>query len=142
MLGGLPCRDHFLWGLDYPFGIIFGIFDPVWNLRYPFGIIFGIFDPVWASDYPSGIVFGIFDPVGGSDGPFGIVFGIFDPVWASDEVRPFCWTDLTIRLIVLGPVLNRAHSVQLFLDPILVVVTQIFIKFFQEVLDGVELLQI
>ena len=51
------------------------------------------------------------------------------------EVRPFCWTDLTIRLIVMGPVLNRAHSVQLFLDPILVVVTQIFIKFFQEVLD-------
>ena len=53
----------------------------------------------------------------------------------SNEVRPFCWTDLTIRLIVMGPVLNRAHSVQLFLDPILVVVTQIFIKFFQEVLD-------
>ena len=52
-----------------------------------------------------------------------------------NEVRPFCWTDLTIRLIVMGPVLNRAHSVQLFLDPILVVVTQIFIKFFQEVLD-------
>ena len=51
------------------------------------------------------------------------------------EVRPFCWTDLTVRLIVMGPVLNRAHSVQFFLDPILVVVTQIFIKFFQEVLD-------
>ena len=60
----------------------------------------------------------------------------------KNEVRPFCWTDLTIRFIVMGPVLHRTHSIQLFLDSILVVVTKIFIKFFQEVLDRVELLQI
>ena len=48
---------------DYPFGIVFGIFDPVWASDDPFGIVFGIFDPVWVSDDPSGIVSGIFDPV-------------------------------------------------------------------------------
>jgi len=46
-----------------PFGIVFGIFDPVGGLDHPIGIIFGIFDPVWASDHPCGIIYGIFDPV-------------------------------------------------------------------------------
>lgn len=57
----------------------------------------------------------------------------------KNDVRPFCWTDLTIRYLVLSSVLYRSHPVQLFLDSIFVIVMQIFIKFFQEVLDGVEL---
>lgn len=60
----------------------------------------------------------------------------------KSEVRPFCWTDLTIRYMVMSSVLHRTHSVQFFLDSNFVVITQIFIKFFQKVLDRVELLQI
>ena len=56
-------------------------------------------------------------------------------------MRPKSWTDLTIRFIVIDPVLHRTHSIQLVLDSNLVVITQIFIKFFQEVLNRVELLQ-
>ena len=60
----------------------------------------------------------------------------------KSDVRPFCWTDLTIRYMVMSSVLHRTHSVQFFLDSNFVVITQIFIKFFQKVLDRVELLQI
>ena len=60
----------------------------------------------------------------------------------GNDVRPFCWTDLTIRYMVMSSVLHRTHSVQFFLDSNFVVITQIFIKFFQKVLDRVELLQI
>ena len=58
------------------------------------------------------------------------------------EVRPFCWTGLTIRLMVMSSVLHRTHSVQFLLDPLLVVVAEIVFKLFQEVFDRVELLQI
>ena len=58
------------------------------------------------------------------------------------EVRPFCWTDLTIRHLVMSSVSYWAHSVQLYLDSILIVITKIFLKLFQEVFDRVELLQI
>ena len=29
----------------------------------------------------------------------------------APDVRPFCWTDLTIRYLVLSSVLHRTHSV-------------------------------
>ena len=44
--------------------------------------------------------------------------------------------------MVMSSVLHRTHSVQFFLDPLLVVVAEIVFKLFQEVFDGVELLQI
>ena len=30
---------------------------------------------------------------------------------AFNDVRPFCWTDLTLRYLVMGSVLHRTHSV-------------------------------
>ena len=37
--------------------------------------------------------------------------GVFLPRQMLDDVRPFCWTDLTIRYLVLSSVLHRTHSV-------------------------------